>query len=622
MPNPQNFNYLSRDFESLKRDLANFAKVYYPNKYNDFSEGSPGMMLLEMVAYVGDILSHHTDQTFNELFLDTAQQRSSVIRLAENLGYSPKGRAGAVTLLDITINVPVLGDSPDSRYYLTLSSGFRAKSENGVYFEVLEDVDFSQHTSLAGVKNRTIVPVYNSSNEIVSYNITKSVVASAGLSKTATLEITSENAIPYLKWNLDPDDTTITEVLNVVSKSDRYPPNTESSWTEEGGNTVWYKVNSLAQERVFVDTTTGQTATTRQGYDKYIDKRFITRWDENGNVILTFGAGVENASAYSTYLVNGLTGITAAALLNNDSLGTIPVPGTYLHCRYRTGGGSNTNVAQNKITTVDKYEMKSIPGGASLPSATVSSVVQSISVNNPIPAIGGSDFPTIDEIKQLAKKNFSSQDRCVTVDDYIVKVQDMPSQYGNVFRVFAEADEQDLNTNIFILTKDEDGKLKNTGNEQIKLNVASYLKRYRILNDFVQIYDGRIVNLSIKFTVHVESGYNKKKVIVNCIDQLRQYFDISKWNMNQPIYISQVTQLLRSLPGVVNVVSLQFYNKIGGNYSRDVLPNTRIHNLSDIAKATQEGEVEIYPTSNTIYSSPTTMFEIKYPETDIMGNAI
>lgn len=622
MASPKNFNYLNRDYESLKKDLMSHVKLYYPDQYNDFSEGSVGMMLLELNAYVGDILSHHTDQTFKEVFLDSAQNRKSVIKLAENLGYRARGRTGSVTLLDVSIVVPVLGDEPDSRYLITIQSGFRAKSESGVYFEVLEDIDFSQHTSFSGTKNRTIVPNYNSSNEIISYTITKTVVASAGQSKTAVLEVTATNAVPFMKWNLSSTDTTITEILNVVSKTDRYSPVEESDWTEEGPNTIWYQVDSLPQERVYVDTTTGQTASTRSGYWKYIDNRFISRYDENGNLIVTFGAGVKDYSAYNQYLANGITGVTAASLLNNDSMGNIPTPGTYIHCRYRTGGGTASNVAQNKITIVDKKIVKTIPGGGSVPAATLAGVLNSITTTNPIPAIGGSDFETIEEIKEMARKTFSSQDRCVTIDDYISRVSMMPAQYGKVFRVYAEADPVDLNSNIFILTLDENGKLKNSGNQQIKLNVASYLSQYRILNDFVQIYDGRIVNLGIKFTIQVQKEYNKKQVIVNCIDKLTQYFNVSKWNMNQPIYISQVTELLRSQPGVINVVNLNFYNKFGTTYSTDVLPNTNIHNLSDIAKATQLGEVEIYPTNNTIYSSPTTMFEIKYPEKDILGSAI
>jgi hypothetical protein len=623
MPNnPKNFNYLNRDYDSLKRDLMSYVKLYYPEQYNDFSESSVGTMLLELNAYVGDILSHHTDQNFKELFLDTANQRSSVIKLAGNLGYSPRGRTGSITLLDVAITVPVQGDQPDERLYITLDSGFRAKAASGVYFEVLEDIDFNRHTSFNGTRNRTIVPNYNASNEIVDYTITKTVPARAGQTKVITLEITSSNAIPFTKWYLDNDDTTISEVLNVISKSDRFAPANESDWTEEGSYTVWYEMESLPQERIFVDTTIGQTADTKTGYWMYTNNRFVKEYDENGNMFLTFGAGIQNYSAYETYLVNGITGITAASLLNNDSLGNIPTIGTYLHCRYRTGGGANTNAAQGTVNTVDRKQLKSVPAGAAVPASAVNSVINSVTVNNPIPAIGGADFETIDEIKSKARRHFSSQDRCVTVDDYISRVQQMPSQYGSIFRVYAEADKEDLNTNIFIITKDENGKLKNTGNDQIKLNVASYLRQYRILNDFVQIYDGNVINLAINFTIHVEREYNKKQVIVNCIDQLRQYFSIANGQMNQPIYVSQVSELLRSQPGVVNVIELEFYNKVGGDYSSDVIPSADIHNLTDVGRLATLGEVAILPVNNMIASSPTTMFEIKYPQVDIRGSAL
>lgn len=615
-----NFNYLNRDYETIKNDLMSYVKLYYPDQYNDFSESSVGMMLLELNAYVGDILSYHVDQTFNEMFLDSAQNRDSVIRIAKNLGYKARGKSPAATLLDVTIEVPTLGDSYDDNYLITIQKGMKCKSTNGVKFEVVDDINFASHTSLTGVINRIIDPVYNSSNEITHYLITKTVSAVAGETKISTLDITATEAIPFMKWLPDEDDFEITEIKDVISKDNRFPPETEADWSDSGAYNYWYQVDSLPQERVFVDNDT--TGTTSEGYWKYVEKRYEIDYDKNGNLFATFGAGIKDYNSYADFLANGVSALTVTTILNNDSYGEIPSIGTYLHMRYRSGGGAKTNQSVNAIRSVESKVVSYIPGGGALPAGKINAVVNSISCNNPIPAIGGAEFQTIDEIKSSARKHFSSQDRCVTIDDYTSRVTLMPASYGKVFRSWAEADEDSMSTKLHILTRDENGKLKNTGNDQIKLNLAAYLKNYKVLNDFVSIVDGRIINLGIKFAVQVGREHNKKDVIINCIKVLSDYFAIENWEMNSVIYIGEVTDLLMAQPGVVNVASLDFYNKAGGGYSTDVIAYGVQSNLTMVAELASKGEVVITPINNKIISSPTSMFEIKNPSVDIKGAAL
>jgi hypothetical protein len=612
-----NFNYLNRDFHSLREDLINYTKIFYPNQYNDFSESSVGMMLLELNAYVGDMLSFHVDKTFNEMWIDSAKDRSSLFKIGKNLGYKPSGKKPSITLLDITIEIPPGGSANDFNedYLIKLEPGFIARSTNGTVFEVLDEIDFEKHTSdITGVVNRFINPVYNDDNEIVAYRITKRVAAIAGETKVATLEITSENAIPFMKWNLDVDDDGITEVLNVIAKENRVPPTSLSEWSESGPYTVWHKVESLPQERVFVETSHSEGS---EGYWRYVEKRFISEYDENGNMTLTFGGGIEDQSSYEDFLSN-TDSLTVMALLNNDSLGEIPSPGMYLHCRYRSGGGESTNAPQGSITNVVSNSISYIPPAANL--ALVSQIVSNMTCINPIPAIGGRDHPTVHEIRHHAAHHYSAQDRCVTVNDYTSRISKLPPQYGTIFRSYAQADPESMNTRIHILTRDENGKLKNLGNSSIKANLASYLSKYKMLNDFVVIDDGRIINLAINFKIQVEFSYNKKEVLTNCIKVLKDYFDIKKWQMSDTIYISQVMELLRQQSGVVNVIDISFKNKVGGDYSKDILSSEK-QNI-DIAQATKSGEIDILPINNKIKAPLTGMFEIKYPEKDIRGSAI
>lgn len=619
MPTKINFNYLNRDFASVKEDLKNYVQVYYPDQYNDFAESSVGMMLLELNAYVCDILSYHVDKNFGEVFLDSAKNRDSVIRLAQNLGYEPRGKTGAVTLLDVSIVVPVNGDTYDTNYLITIEKGMRAKAKNGTLYEVLEDVNFASNTSISGTRNRTIVPNYNSSNEILDYTVTKTVTAIAGEAKIKTLEVTPNMAVPFMKWHIDDDDTNVIEIMNMVSKDTRFPPDTEQAWVD-GTSTIWYQVPSLPQESVFVDTSISGTGA--EGYWMYTAERFISSYDQNGNVVITFGAGIKDYDNYSDFIDNGISGMSATALLNNDSLGTIPEPGQYLHVRYRTGGGAQTNAAQGTITQIQHKNITNVPGGPALPVATVSAVKGSVAVTNPIPAIGGKEFETVDEIKHYAKNHFSSQDRVVTVDDYISRIALLPQKYGTVFRSYARADEKTMNTSVYILTRDENGHLKNTGNEQVKYNIAAYLQNYKLLNDFVIINDGRIINLGIKFTLQISAEYNKKEVLANAIRLLTDYFAVENWQMNDALYISQVSEMLRAQPGIVNVVQLDFYNKVGNGYSLDVLGYGQGLGSEDLLTIGRDGEIAITPINNAIRSPITGMFEIKYPNVDIMGAAL
>jgi len=616
-----NFNYLNRDYDSLKRDLISYVKLYYPNQYNDFSESSVGMMLLELNAYVGDILSYHVDQTFNEMFIDSAKNRDSVIRIAKNLGYKTRGKSPAAVLLDVSIEVPTLGDSYDENYLITVQRGMKVKSTSNVRYEIIDDIDFSSHVSITGIINRTIEPVYNSANEIEYYKITKTVPAVAGETKIASIEITPEKAVPFFKWYPKDGDFEITEIKNVISKDNRFSPDNEVDWSESGQYNVWYQVDTLPQERVFVENSSTEDDIS-EAYWKYVEKRFEVDYDENGNCYLTFGAGIKDYNSYDDFLMNGISGLSEVTLLNNDSYGEIPEIGTYLHCRYRSGAGAKTNAAVGTISTVESKVVTYIPGGMALPSNEISRVLNSISVINNIPAIGGSEFETIDEIKANSRKHFSSQDRCVTLDDYISRVLQMPTSYGRVFRAYAEADQNSMNTKLHILTRDENGKLKNTGNDQIKLNIAAYLKNYKIVNDFIEIVDGRVLNIGIKFSVQVAKEHNKKEVIVNCIRVLSEYFTIEKWEMNSVIYISDVEKLLMDQPGVVNVASLQFFNKAGGNYSNDVISYGVSQSSLTTKLISQNGEIEITPINNKIISSNTSMFEIKYPGLDIRGAAL
>lgn len=609
-----NIKYINRDFSSIKQDLLEFVKLTYPTQYNDFSESSVGLMLLELNAYVGDVLSYHLDKRYNEMFLETAQQRSSLFRLSRNLGYKPRGKRGSAVLVNLDLTVPVCGDTFDSQFALTYESGMLLRAENGTVFQIPEEVNFDSSVSFQGSPNREVIPVRDTNGNISEYILRKQVVALAGEIKTETFEITTNNAKPYMEIPLA--DENVLEIINVVDRDTSREPQTETDWVANRDR-IWYEVDYLGQNRVFVDTTTGQTATTRTGYWKEVDKRFEKNYDELGNLTLTFGAGVLNFDNYANWLASGNTALQTEQLLNNSSMGVIPSPGTFIHVRFRSGGGIDSNVAAGSITSVNASVVSNVPGGAGVDSNVLATVQGSLSVSNPIPAIGGAEYETEDDVRFMAASNFAAQDRVVTLDDYISRSLQMPSEYGTIFRVHANNDQTNFVTRLYVLTKDENGKLKNTGNELVKTNLATYLESYRLLNDVVEIYDGRIINIGVEFTVLVEKGLNKQQVVYQCIKELERVFNVDNWQMAQTIYISQLTDLLAEVQGVVNVAELKLFNKYGGDYSSDVLPEALLE--GEIYNA---GQNRIRPSNNAVKCSVTSMFEIKHPTRDIKGRAL
>jgi len=615
MASPQ-INYLNRDYKSLKADLQEYIKLYYPDQYADFNEASIGMMMLELNAYVGDILSYHVDSKFNELFLDTAQSRKSVIQLAKNLGYKVKGKKASSVLIDLSIVVGPEGDSPDPAYLLRYDAGMQVKAINGTIFEISDPIDFSSHYSVHGTLNRTIVPNFDADNNIESYTITKQELATAGKSEVFSKQLTSDLIKPFMNIAISDD---VLEIRNAVTLDTSSPPTSESAWLTSGN--VWYEVPNLSDSKVFVETNES-TPTNVVGHWLDAERRFISEYNELGTCSITFGSGEQNFDMFSNWLNATDTAPDLTELLNANSLGVIPATNKWLHVRYRTGGGSASNVAMNTINKVTY--MPPITTAGNPVASTLNSVISSLVVNNPIPSVGGAEFETADEIRYNASSYFATQDRCVTLEDYRSKIMSMPAKYGSVYRSYATANsDTDLGgVKLFLLTKDATGRLQNTDNELIYQNVASYLEKYRMINDFITLTSGQIINLGIDFTVHVEKHVNKQHLISQCILELKNYMDIANWHMNDTLYISNISDILKSIPGVVNVVEVKLKNKFGGDYSNFILPSVN-SKLSNYAVATNiNNEAEIVPTNNQIHSSPTSMFEIKYPERDIKGRIV
>lgn len=606
-------SYINRDFDSIRGELTDLLRVYYPDQWQDFNVTSVGMSLVDLLAYVSDTLSYNTDKRFNELFLDGVTEREAVFRLAKTLGYKPTGNRPSITLVDITISVPPTASGPNESYLPVYRQGLQIRG-NGQVFETISDCDFSSDFSENGVANRIITPVFNANQDILRYNVTKREIIKAGTTVIYQKDISSDEAsTPFLEVTLP--ETNVLEILSVINKpSQGY--NQLPTFQEFGDPTMKYnEVEYLAQDKIFVeDTAVPPVNGVMSGYYTTIPQRFMKEFMSNGKCKLTFGGGVNNYVAYQNYLSNitiyddGL--IDVADVLNNDALGTKLLPTSTLYVKYRIGGGSLSNVGVGALTQVSNIQSNFAGSDTNI----IQNIIGTTQVNNPLPAIGGADLQSVDEIKFYASSNYASQDRCVTLQDYIARVNQMPGRFGAPFRTWGQL--EDNKVKLYILSKDANGKLVSNSNSIVKNNIASYLVPYRMLNDYIEINDGQVINLQCEIDLFIDKAYNSNEVKLNAINSVKAFFDINKWTFNQNIYVSQVVDMLRSIAGVINVVDVRFYNLEGGNYSNVIISQAVGDRLPIIGTSVYKTEIEYI--DNTIFATPLSMWEIKFPDKDIM----
>ena len=638
-PGKKDIKYLSKDFAQLKQTLTQFAQVYYPNTYKDFSDASTGMMFIEMAAYVGDVLSYYIDYQFKESMLVNAEERQNIIDSARSLGYKTKSTAPSVTNLDVYQLVPskISEDGsmvPDMNYAQIIKPGMATVSDNGVPFLTNAPVDFTVDT-----KNDPLeVSVYqrNNAGQAEFYVLKKNVDAFSGqlLSKDVSIGAPSSFYKIYL------DETNIIEVFDIY---------------DSDGNR-WYETDYLAQDLVPIeneniyknDMSLSSHRDTVPFLLKYLrtSKRFVSGVESDNTTFIEFGSGT-NISDDEIIIPNVYT-VGKPSTFRNESINYDPdnflssrafgqaPANTTLTIRYITGGGINSNVNANTIKNTTNIEFfGDITELPVFDQGLTNLVRRSVKVNNPVPATGGRGSETNDEIRNNALSSFSAQGRIVTQKDYVVRTYAMPSKYGSIAKAYAAADTNldlpniqafpnDLSTsslapentnrkninqnvpsaiNLYLLGYDTNQRLINT-NEAIRQNLKNYLNQYRMLTDSVNLLDGYIINIGVDFTIIAYKNYNKREVLANCLTLVQQFFDINNIQFCQPINLSRLELEIAKVDGVQSVSSLKIKNLTlrDGDYSPYEY---------DISKATLDKVV--YP------SIDPSIFEVRFPTKDIVG---
>jgi len=598
MAQDREIKYVNKDFTDFRSQLIEYAKNYFPNTYNDFTPTSPGMMFIEMAAYVGDVLSFYQDMQLQETYLQYAKNPANLYNLAYMMGYRPK----VTTVSEVDIEVSHLVDAtingePDWSQTLEIAAGTQlsATVTSQPKFFINTAIDFSFSSSYNPTD--VVVSSLDVNGEPDQFRLIKTVKAYSGEVKTATEVITNVEKFKTITL----EDANIIGILSVIDNN--------------GTGNLWYEVPFLGQDTVFVDTANSSTDSGTVPYMlslQRVPRRFVTRFTSTGQLQVQFGAGITGQSDeiltpdptnVGLGTSQGISRIDYAYdpsnFLHTQTYGLAP-QGT-LQIKYLVGGGVASNVPANTITNA----------------VSVSKVGTGINLafNNPQAASGGRDGDTVEELRQNSMRAFNEQGRAVTLQDYTVRALSLPSKYGSIGKVYITQDQltnpnsatdsiidsNPLSLSLYTLAYDSNRNLI-TSTPTLKSNLKKYLAEYMTLTDAINIKDAFVVNVGINFDIVVRPNYTGRDVLIQCNNLLQSYFDIRKWNINQPIDLSNLYTLLDQVKGVQTVQKIEAVNLAGGEYSQYAY---------DISGATR---------NNTVYPSYDPMiFEVKFPTTDIKG---
>lgn len=591
--------YTSRDFNSIKKDLVEHARRYYQNVYKDFNEGSFGSLMLDTTAYVGDILSFYLDYQANESFLETASEFENIIKHGRQVGYKFSNSVSSTGIATFYISVPAnnsgLGPNLDYAPILKKSSTFTTNS--GVKFILNEDVRFDNPNNEVRVLN------VSDNGTPITYAIKAKGLVVSGIISSETVPIGDYKK--FLRLTLEQKD--IVEILSVFD--------------EEGNQ--YYEVDYLSQNVIFKSVTNKKSEDAVLAKEVLkpfsVPRRFVV--DRNlRTTTLQFGASSDivvqdnmsflsepNRSVLNVYGKEYISSdsFDPTRILNNDKMGVAP-SNTTLTVTYRFNNStSNINVATNGLNSVlsARFEFKD---QNSLSTVLMSNVRNSLEVINEAPLVGDVTVIDSDELKRRIENSFATQNRAVTYNDYSALAYAMPSKYGSVKRINVFKDNNSLkrNLNLYVLCEDPQGKLI-TPNLTVKNNLKTWLSHHRMINDSIDILDGKIVNYSITFTAVGDTAFSKYDVLVSAINQLTQDFSMIP-NFGETFYITDVYTSLKKVEGIVDVVDVTIESKVGDLYS-DVYFNI-LQNTS--------------PDKRYINVPKNVIMELKYPSDDIKGTIL
>lgn len=602
LKNFRNRSYLAKDFDSLRSLLVQYARLYYPDKIQDFSETSMGGMLLDLAAYTGDVMSFYLDHQYNELDPSTAIESKNIERLIRSSGVKIVGASPATVDVTFVIEVPAVFDGtssfPSVESLPIIRQNSVLTSNAGVNFYLLSDVDFAKKKTDGTYAAETRVGRISPDGTPLTFVMTSEGKCISGKQATETFGLQPSD--PFRQITLM--HSNVTDIISVY---------------DSNGNT-YYEVSSLTDDVVYrnvVNLAKDSSEISESLKVVPAPYRFITDIDLNTRMMTLTLGGSEDKSleddavpdptdfaislpyskTFSRITVNPLQ------LLNTRTLG-IYSANSQLTITYRYGGGLLHNAPARTITSVSKL-LIDFPSNP--PMNVISSIRDSLRVLNKNPASGGEEAPVVEQLTALIPAAKNAQERIVTREDLLARIYSIPSNFGRVFRAAVRSNPNNpLATQLFIVSRTSNSTLI-TSPDTLKENLRKYLQPYRLVSDAIDILDAYVINLSLLFDVVADPSLNKQILLQDIITRLVNRLDVKNFSIDQPIVISDIQNLIYNTPGVITVTNIEFRNMKG------VVNNLQYSDDSfDVNSHTRKGM--LYPPAGGI-------FEFRFPDVDIIG---
>ena len=678
-------SYLNRNYDEYRKSIIEIARQYYPDVFANLNDASIGAWLIDVLADIGDNLNYHMDKSVQETSLMSANEFSSVQDIARSNGLRIPYKKAALVEIELSCRLPLYNNNKasegslseaDERYAPYVKRGTQF-SNGTTTFELVSDIDFKEQFNEDGIPNRQTVPNRDSNGNIVSYTYKKLGVASACQTKVMKQILTANEIKPFMEVLIN--DSNVIGIESIILKqgtnintdpqySEFYVD--EEEYLDKTGKPVkrFFEVDNLIEQYRFgykvettneglpigdvtidgvkhknyynpvweisekLEVTDGEgkkvipIRMVTKGQWKPLKHKFISEYTDDWKLKVIFGPGIENQYGTIPTGSKEFTQYQMSRMEANDYLGVLPEKDSTLYILYKIGGGEISNIAEGTLTNIIGLNME-IDGCASEPgnSEKIRRVRSSMEVTNTTPSYGGKEAPTKEEIKYMIKYNASSQNRCVTLKDYVAKINQIPAKYGCPFRY--SVIEENNKVVIYTLGLDYEGHLMNFLAETVAENIKEYLSNYKMINDFIEIQSGKIINLSFRVKVYIDKSYDKSEVTKRIIDMIYDYMDIRRHMMGEDIYIGDLQKELSKLDGVENLVSIRIFNKVGSDagYSDDASTQQMVDytacNYDDYeeyeSETTGENEIDLRKSDYTLFSEANSMFEIKYKNNDI-----
>lgn len=662
-------SYLNRNYDDYRQSIIDITRQYYPDVFENLNDASVGAWLIDILSDIGDNLNYHIDRNVQETYLDSSKEFTSIQNIARTNGLRIPYKKAALVEIELSCRLPLYqqgsegdGDMMADETYCPYVKRGTLFSNGTTTFELVHNVDFKEQFNEDGLSDRQIVPNRDSNGTIISYTYKKLAIASASQTRVMKKIVSSNEITPFMEVMIN--DSNVLGVDSIIVK-DGTNINTdpqfneffidEETYNDNSGKPVdrFFEVDNLIDQYrfgyVIEDGENGKynpewseeevaeikdeqgavidTVVLRKiakGKWKRLKNKFITEYTDDWKLKVIFGAGIRNEYGDIPQDAKKFTQYQMSRMLANDYMGVLPKSESTMYILYRIGGGEISNIAAGTLTNIISLNIE-IEGNPEdgLYSEKIRDVRKSMAVTNTTPSYGGKNEPTTEEIRYMIKYNASSQNRCVTLKDYISRISKIPAKFGCPFR--HNAIEENNKIVIYTLGLDYEGHLTNFLSETVANNIKNYLSQYRMINDFVEIKSGKIINLAFRLTVYLDKSYDKSEVTKRIIDLVYDYMDIRKHLMGDDIFVGDLEKEISKLDGVINLVKMRIFNKVGEGYSTD-RSTQQLVNVSDCdfeeldsydRQIENQNEINLEKSDYMLFSEADSMFEIKYKNRDI-----